>query len=232
MNKISSTAKIAKTAIIHDNVEIGDNVIIHDYVVVYPNTYIRNNVEIYDHCVLGKLPTSPGSVARQLKMEYSPLEVGEYTILCPSVVLYTGTIIGAHTLLGDYCSIREECKVGDYCIISRNVSVNYNTKIGNRVKIMDNSHITGDMIVEDDVFISVLVSSTNDNTMGREAYNEDHVCGPHIKKGVTIGAGAILLPKVTVGVNSLVGAGSIVTKDIPDNQVWMGSPAKYFKDIK
>lgn len=231
MSKISKTAKIAKTAIVHDNVEIEDNVIIHDYVVIYPNTIVHNNVEIYDHCVLGKLPTSPGSVARHLKMEYSSLEVGEYSILCPSVVLYAGTTIGAHTLLGDYCSIREECKVGDYCIISRNVSVNYNTKIGNRVKIMDNSHITGDMVIEDDVFISVLVSSTNDNTMGRESYNEEHVHGPYIKRGVTIGAGAILLPKVTVGVNSLVGAGSIVTKDIPDNQMWLGSPAKFIRNI-
>lgn len=231
MIKISDSAIIANTAIIHDDVVIGDNVIIHDYAVVYPHTIINNNVEIYDHCVLGKIPTSPGSVSRVFKDNYSLLEIGEFSILCPSVVLYTGTKIGSHTLLGDYCSIREECEVGDYCIISRNVSVNYNTKIGNKVKIMDNSHITGDMIIEDNVFISVLVSSTNDNTMGREEYNEDHVKGPHIKKGVTIGAGAILLPQVTVGENSLVGAGSIVTKNIPDNQVWFGSPAKFIKNL-
>lgn len=231
MKKISSSAKIEKTAIIHDDVIIGDNAVIHDYVVIYPHTIIKNNVEIYDHCVLGKIPTSPGSVSRKLKQNYSPLEIGEYSILCPSVVLYTGSQIGSHTLLGDYCSIREECKVGDYCIISRNVSVNYNTQIGNRVKVMDNSHITGDMIIEDNVFISVLVSSTNDNTMGREEYNIDHVKGPHIKKNATIGAGAILLPKITIGENSLIGAGSIVTKDIPDNQVWIGSPAKYVKNI-
>jgi len=230
--RISKDSIIAKTAIIHDNVVIEEGVRIHDYVVIYPNTIIKKNVEIYDHCVLGKLPTSPGSIARQLKMEYKELYIDENTILCPSVVLYTGSKIGKHTLLGDFCSIREECEVGNYCIISRNVSINYNTKIGNRVKIMDNSHITGDMVIEDDVFISVLVSSTNDNTMGREAYSEDHVKGPHIKKGVTIGASSILLPNVVVGENSLVGAGSIVTKNIPNNQVWIGSPAKFVRDIK
>lgn len=232
MKTISKTAKIAETAIIHDDVIIEDNVIIHDYVVIYPKTIIKKGVEIYDHCVLGKLPTSPGSVARKLKIEYKELIIDEYSILCPSVVLYTGSKIGKHTLLGDFCSIREECEVGDYCIVSRNVSVNYNTKIGNRVKIMDNSHITGDMIIEDDVFISVLVSSTNDNTMGRDEYSENHVRGPHIKRGVTIGASSILLPNTIIGENALIGAGSIVTKNVPDNEVWIGSPAKFIRNIE
>lgn len=232
MKQISNKAQIAKTAIIYDDVIVEDNAIIHDYVVIYPKTIIKKNVEVYDHCVLGKLPTSPGSVSRKLKSGYSELIIDEYSILCPSVVLYSGSRIGKHTLLGDFCSIREECEVGDYCIISRNVSVNYNTKIGDRVKIMDNSHITGNMIIEDDVFISVLVSSTNDNTMGRKEYNKDLVIGPHIKKGVTIGASSILLPNILIGENCLVGAGSIVTKNIPDNQVWIGSPARYIREIE
>jgi len=228
---INSNSNIAKTAIIHENVIIEENVIIHDYVVIYPNTIIRKNVEIYDHCVLGKRPTSPGSTSRSLKDSYSNLVIGENSILCPSVVIYSGTTIGKNTLLGDFCSIREDCNIGDFCIISRNVSVNYNTKIGNRTKIMDNTHITGNMIIEDDVFISVLVSSTNDNTMGRESYSEDHVKGPYIKKGTTVGASAILLPNIVLGENSLIGAGSIVTKNVPDNELWMGSPAKFIRKI-
>lgn len=102
------------------------------------------------------------------------------------VVLYAGTQIGSHNLLGDFCSIREECQIGNYCIISRNVSVNYNTKIGNDTKIMDNSHITGNMIIGNHVFITVLVATTNDNTMGREEYNGNHVRGAIIGDDVTI----------------------------------------------
>lgn len=231
MKKISETSTIASTAIIHDNVEIEDNVIIHDYVVIYPNTIIKAGTEIFDHCVLGKIPTSPGITSRQLKTEYDKLVVGENCVLCPGVVLYAGSTLGHNNLLGDFCSIREECKIGNGCIISRNVSVNYNTEIGNDTKIMDNTHITGNMKIGNHVFISVLVATTNDNTMGREEYNPDHVYGAVIEDDVTIGAAANILPQVTIGRNAIVGAGAVVTKSVPANKVVMGVPAKVVKDV-
>ncbi|MDR2886866.1 MAG: hypothetical protein LBV26_02515, partial [Bacteroidales bacterium] len=97
MNTISNKATVAKTAIIHDGVIIEEGVVIHDYVIIYPNTIIKKNVEILDHCVLGKLPTSPGSTSRQLKEVYPPLIIDENTILCPFVSVYTGTKIGKNT---------------------------------------------------------------------------------------------------------------------------------------
>lgn len=231
MNKISNTAKIAPTAIIHDNVEIEDDVRIHDYVVIYPNTIIKKETEIFDHCVLGKLPTSPGVTSRKLKVNYSQLVVGKNCILCPGVVLYTGTSIGEHNLLGDFCSIREECRIGSHCIISRNVSINYNTCIGNFTKIMDNTHITGNMKIGNHVFISTLVATTNDNTMGREEYDEGHVRGAIIEDDVTIGAAANILPQVVIGRNAIVGASALVTKDVPENKVVMGIPAKVIRTV-
>lgn len=231
MKNISDKAIIAKTAIIYDNVEIEDDVIIHDYVVIYPNTVIKKGTEIFDHCVLGKLPTSPGITSRKLKKEFDELVIGENCVLCPGVVLYAGSKIGKRNLLGDFCSIREECTTGENCIISRNVSVNYNTSIGHNTKIMDNSHITGNMKIGNHVFISVLVATTNDNTMGREEYNENHVCGAEIEDYVTVGAAANILPNVRVGRNSIVGAGALVTKDVPENKVVMGIPAKVVRDV-
>lgn len=232
MKKISEKAIIAETAIIHDNVEIGDDVIIHDYVVIYPNTKIGAGCEIFDHCVLGKLPTSPGITSRKLKETFSTLVVGENCVLCPGVVLYAGSEIGERNLLGDFCSIREECKTGKNCIISRNVSVNYNTTIGDYTKIMDNTHITGNMEIGNHVFISVMVATTNDNTMGREEYSADHVQGAKICDYVTVGAAANILPGVCVGENAIVGAGSVVTKSVPADKVVMGIPAKVIRDVK
>lgn len=231
MKRISESAEIADTAIIYDGVEIGENVIIHDFVVIYPNTVIGQGCEIYDHCVLGKLPTSPGITSRKLKTGYSALEIGENSILCPSVVLYVGSRIGKNNLLGDFCSIREECVVGNYCIISRNVSVNYNTRIGDYTKIMDNTHITGNMKIGSHVFISVLVATTNDNTMGRAEYNEDHVQGAVIEDNVTVGAAANILPGVKIGKNAIIGASALVTKDVPENKVVMGIPARIIRDV-
>lgn len=232
MKKIGKNTEIATTAIIHDDVVIEEGVIIHDYVVIYPGTVIKKGTEIFDHCVLGKLPTSPGTTSRALKTKYDALVVGEDCVLCPGVVLYAGTTIGHNNLLGDFCSIREECKIGNNCIISRNVSVNYNTEIGDNTKIMDNTHITGNMKIGNHVFISVLVATTNDNTMGREEYNPDKVYGAVIEDDVTIGAAANILPQVTIGRNSIVGAGAVVTKNVPENTVVMGVPAKVVRNVK
>lgn len=231
MKQIHSSACIADTAIIGENVIIEANVIIHNYVVIYPNTHIKEGVEIYDHCVLGKLPTSPGVTSRALKDKFELLIVGEHSVLCPGVVIYAGTKIGPRNLLGDYCSIREDCSTGKCCILSRNVSINYNTHIGNHTKIMDNSHITGNMTIGSHVFISVLVATTNDNTMGREEYDEGHVKGATIEDHVTIGASANILPGVHIGENCIVGASALVTKDIPAGKVAMGIPARPIRDV-
>ena len=182
MGKISEKATVAATAVIHEDVVIEEGVVIHDYVVLYPGTVIRRGAEIFDHCILGKLPTSPGSTAKTYSSEHGITEIGEESILCPGAVIYTGTSVGHHTLLGDHCSIREKCRVGNYCIISRLVTVNYETTIGNHTKIMDNAHITGNMTIGNHVFISVLVATTNDNSMGRSEDAADHLAGPVIDK--------------------------------------------------
>jgi acetyltransferase-like isoleucine patch superfamily enzyme len=223
--------EISKTAVIHENVIIEDDVIIHDFVVIYPNTIIKKGAEIFDHSVIGKIPKAPGATSRKIDENFNSTIIGEASILSPGSIIYSGTTIGNNTLLGDNCAIRENCEIGNYCIISRNVSVNYNTKIGNRTKIMDNSHITGDAIIEDDVFISVLVSTTNDNTMGREQFNSEHVRGPWIKKGTTIGASASILPNVVIGENCIIGSCALVTKNIPNGKVVMGVPGKIIRDV-
>ncbi len=98
-------------------------------------------------------------------------------------------------------------------------------------EISENAKIYEGTIIEEDAFISVLVATTNDNTMGREEYNEGHVGGPHIKKNTTIGAAANMLPNTVIGENCIVGAGAVVTKDVPDHKVVMGVPAKAIRDV-
>lgn len=231
MCTISKSAIIADTVIIHNNVTIEDNVILHDYVVVYDETVIKNGTEVFDHCILGRVPKSPnGTLKREIELELPPLVIGENTIIGGCVTLYKGSVIGDSNLLGDGCSIREGCSTGSKCVIGRNVSVNYNTHIGNNTKIMDNTHITGNMSIGNDVFISILVSTTNDNAIGRQQYSNEREMGPVIKDNVRIGAGANILPNITIEENAVVGAGSVVTHDVPRGKLVMGIPARVIKD--
>lgn len=97
---------------------------------------------------------------------------------------------------------------------------------------MDNTHITGNMVIEDHVFISTLVATTNDNAMGKGGiYDEEREKGPYIKQGATIGAAANILPGVVIGNDAVIGAGSVVTKDVPERKVVMGIPARIIKDV-
>jgi acetyltransferase-like isoleucine patch superfamily enzyme len=217
---------IAKTVIIHDNVIIEDGVIIHDYVVLYPGTILKKGVEVFDHCVIGKMPVASGNLARSLKSSYGQTTVGENSILCPGVILYAGIEIGDHVLLGDHCSIREECKIGSNCIIGRSTNINYATTIGNDTKIMDSCIITGNMTIGNHVFMGANVITTNDNSMGRNGYDEGGIRGPVIHDGARIGAAANILPSIVVGENAVVGAGSVVTKHVAAGALVMGVPAK------
>jgi acetyltransferase-like isoleucine patch superfamily enzyme len=222
---------ISNTVVIKENVSIGSEVIIHDFVVIYPGTIIGDRVEIFEGCVIGKPPSKIRSSSRGVIPNLAPVKIGNDSILCPRVTLCAGVEIGEGTMLGNNVSVREECKIGDDCIIAGDVSINYHTVIGNRVKIMDNTHITGNMIIEDDVFVSALVCTTNDNSIGRKGWH-DKIIGPTIKRFATIGGGANLLPSITIGENAIVGASSVVTKDVPDRTVVMGIPAKVIRDVK
>ena len=222
---------ISKNAVIYDNVIIGENVVIEDFVVIYPGVVIDDDVEVMSGAIIGRLPKGAGATSRKTTNEYKLCSIGKGSVISPNVVIYTDVKIGKNCLIGDSATIREQCVIGDKCIISRLVSVNYNTIIGNNSKIMDNTHITGNMSIGNNVFISVLVATTNDNNIGAKGYNDDLIKGPIIEDNVLIGAGANILPAIRIGKNSIVGAASLVTKDVPEGKVVMGVPAKIVRDV-
>jgi acetyltransferase-like isoleucine patch superfamily enzyme len=136
-------------------------------------------------------------------------------------VIFYDVEIGENTLIGDGASIREQCRIGSRCIISRYVTINYNTHIGDRTKIMDLTHVTGNCSIGNDVFISITVGMTNDNMPGRGTYDENRVKGPTIHDGAVGGAGATLLPGIVIGKSAIVGAGTVVSRDVAAGDVVM-----------
>jgi len=224
-------ATVAPGALLHPDVVIGAGSTIGHGVVVHAGTIIGEQVVVFDNAVLGRPPRGVASLSRKPRTDLPPLRIGDGCVIGANAVLYSGTSLGRNTLLGDLCSIREECTVGDNSIIGRGVTVNYNTRIGNRVKIQDNSHITGNMVIEDGVFVSVLVSTTNDNSMDRGSHDAAKFGGPVIRRGASIGAGAVLLPGVTIGEHAVVGSGAIVCYDVPAGKLVAGNPARVVKDV-
>ncbi len=231
---ICSTAIINKNAKIGKNVTvypyciigeciIGDNCIIHPHAYIASGVTIGSGVEIFNGAVIGKEPKGSGSTARKIEFIKS-ISIGNDTSICPHAIIYYDVEIGCNTLIGDGASIREQCRIGNNCIISRYVTLNYNVDIGNRVKIMDLTHITGNTAIEDDVFISACVGTANDNEIIKGYGN--HVLGQYFQEGSIIGLGANILPGIKIGIKSKVGAGALVTKDVPNDTLVKGIPAK------
>ena len=191
--------------------------------VISDGVRLGDQVEVFPGAFIGKEPKGAGALARQPKFEHS-IVVGDQCSIGPNSVIYFDVEIGRNTLIGDGASIREQCRIGEFCIVSRYVTINYNTRIGDRTKIMDATHITGNSEIGSDVFISILVGTTNDNVV-RSGYGA-HITGPIIEDEVIIGAGASLLPGVRLGKGSTVGAGSVVTKDVSAGATVVGAPAK------
>lgn len=131
----------------------------------------------------------------------------------------------------DTACIRERCRIGSFCVIAQGVTINYNTTIGSHVRIMDNTHLTGNMVIEDRAFVGPLVSTANDNLMGRQQ-GQHELRGPIIRKSATVGQGACILPGVEVGENAIVGSSALVTKDVAPRTVVMGVPARFVRVVK
>jgi acetyltransferase-like isoleucine patch superfamily enzyme len=216
--------RVHPTAQIGKGVRIAPDTIVKAGAVLYPGARVGRNVTIYENSVLGRPPQSAGNLTRKPKTNLAPLEIGDNCVIGACAILYGGSSFGKNVLVGDLASVREECTVGDFVVLARGVTVNYGARIGARTKIMDQSHITGGAIIEEDCFISTHVAMSNDNSIGRN--RKPKLDPPIIRRGVGIGLNATLLPGVEIGEYSVVGAGSVVTRDVPPRSIAMGVPAR------
>ena len=225
---VSETAVIADdcvlglNVIIKDRVKIGSGCEIGDGVVIFDDTAIGDGVSIEANSVIGRQPKSGKNSTRRVS-PMPPLEIGNGVIIGANTVIYAGTVLEDDVMVADLASIREGCRIRKAAIIGRSVMVECHAEIGERTKIQTQSHITGDMVVEEDVFFGAQVVTMNDKYMGTKG---DYYMGPRVKKGAAIGSNATILPGVTVGEKAVVGAGSVVVKDVPDGETHVGLPAK------
>ena len=137
--------------------------------------------------------------------------------------------IGKNTIIRDFVNIFG-CKIGNNCKIATFVEIQKGVTIGNRCKIEPFSFLPEGVTLEDDVFIGPSVVFTNDKTPIANDPNWKPV-STLVKKGASIGARSVIVCGVTIGEGSLVGAGSVVTKDVPPHTLVYGVPAKPIKKM-
>ena len=146
--------------------------------------------------------------------------------------------LGKNVCIRDFTNLYG-CDIGDDVRIGTFVEIQKGVKIGNRCKISSHTFICEGVTLEDDIFIGHNVTFTNDrypratNGDGRLQTDADWACiRTLIKRGASIGSGATLLCGITIGENALVGAGSVVTKDVPSGAVVAGNPARMFRAVQ
>lgn len=225
---VGDESMIGHGVVIQAGARIGREVTIGNNVVIYAGTQIGNGVDIRDNSVLGRPPKSSPLSTRKVERKLSPLQIGDHSVIGACVTLYAGTIVGQGVMIADMASIREMCDIRDRVIVGRGVVVEYETVIGEKSKIQAGCHITGNMIIEDYVFLGPEVTTANDPFMDRVKGNFK---GPHIKRGARIGSNATLLPGIVIGEDAVVAAGALVGTNVPDRKIAAGLPARLIGDI-
>jgi len=155
------------------------------------------------------------------------VNISDRAIIRDGVIIYIGCHIGIKTMIGHYAIIREATAIGDHCKIGHHVVIEGATQIGNHTSIYSQCHITAYSKIGSYVFMGPMTVTTNDSVMSyKRPEIEIEYNGITILDGARIGSGCIIFPGITIGKEALIGAGSLVTKDIPDYAIAYGSPAR------
>jgi len=203
---------------------------VHPTATVYPGTVLGEGVRVLENAVVGKQPTlSSRSTTRREPLP--PTEIGEDTVVSTGAIVFAGSRVGARVVLGDQSCVRERVTIGDDVVLGRGSLVENDTTIGAMTKIQAEAYITAYSTLEEHVFVAPCVVTTNDNFMGRTDRRHERMKGPTIRRGARVGGGAILCPGVEIGEEAFVGAGAVVTKDVPPRVVVVGSPARVLRDV-
>jgi acetyltransferase-like isoleucine patch superfamily enzyme len=158
------------------------------------------------------------------------LVIGKNARVRSGSVMYAGSRIGDDFETGHGTIIREEVVIGDGVGIWSHSNIDFGCRIGNNVTIRLNCVISQHSVIEEDVTLASGVIFANDIHPGCP-HSRDCMKGPTVKRGARIGSGVIVLPRIVVGENALIAAGSVVTRDVPPGSVVAGNPGRVIKSI-
>ena len=180
--------------------------------------------EVGDFCLVGVVPR--GHEEGDLVTRF-----GAGALIRSHTVIYAGNVIGRNFQTGHGVSVREENEIGDDVSIGTHSIVEHHVKIASRVRIHSCVFVPEYSVLEEGCWLGPNVVLTNAKyPLSRDV--KKSLKGPWIKAGAKIGANSTILPGVTIGRGALVGAGSVVAKDVPDDTIVAGVPARRLRSIQ
>lgn len=190
---------------------------------LHPNVHLGANAALGEFVIVGEPARGkePGEVETR---------IGDEAVIRSHTVIYAGNRIGNRFQTGHGALVREDNEIGDDVSIGSHTIVEHHVRIGNHARLHSNVFVPEFSILEEGCWLGPNVVITNARyPLSRDA--KKNLKGAHIKRGAKIGANATLLPGITVGENALVGAGAVVTQDVPDGAVVVGNPARVIKRV-
>lgn len=225
-----SPSERAPGLLIGAGVELPGSAEVGGHVIVHAGSVIGEGVRLQDGCVVGK-PLALGAHSSSARADEPKVAViGAGSTIGAGAVLVAGARIGERCVVADQAHVRERTEIGPESVVGRAASVENDVRMGARVRMQTGSYVTAWSLVEDDVFIAPGVMLTNDPSAGRRAAHLE-LAGARLRRGCRIGARAVLLPGVEVGEEAFVGAGAVVTHDVPPRSVALGVPARVVREV-
>jgi acetyltransferase-like isoleucine patch superfamily enzyme len=207
-------------------VEMGNGCHVGPFAVIYGGTVLHNGAALEEHAVVGK-PEHGYAVGHVYSVTGAATVVGDGAVVRAGAVVYAGSEVGAGTVVGHHTLLRSFVTVGDESQLGHHLTIERATRIGSRVRCSPGSHITSSCVLADRVFLGAGVRTVNDREMiWRDPERSPELIPPTFWYASRVGSGSVVLGGVSVGDHALVGAGSVVTRDVPSKAIVYGVPAR------
>jgi acetyltransferase-like isoleucine patch superfamily enzyme len=236
---INPDANIDESAFIDDFVVIGKGVIIKRDVYlskgvkIYGRALIKSGTYIGENCIIGhpqKIHLNEIITSKKKKSDFeSPqVEIGKNCTIRAGTIIYSEVSIENNCQTGHNVLIREKTVIAENTLIGTNSIIDGNVTIGRNVSIQTGVYIPPFSNIGNNVFMGPYCKLTNDKYMMRKKYD---LIGPTIEDYVSLGANSIIFPGIKIKFGTIVGAGTVVTKDTDEKDIIIGNPAKLLKKV-